>query len=38
MTMPKKLVKDGKLIGKMSQYYGREYWLGVLTENLPRGG
>ena len=30
------LVKDGKLIGKMSQYYGREYWLGVINDHLPQ--
>lgn len=29
------IVKDGKLIGKMSQYYGREYWLGVVRDHLP---
>lgn len=29
------LVKDGKLIGKMSQYYGREYWLEVINDHLP---
>lgn len=29
------LVRDGRLIGKMSQYYGKQYWLGVLRENLP---
>lgn len=29
------LFRDGKLLGKMSQYYGREYWLGVVRENLP---
>lgn len=29
------LVRDGKLLGKMSQYYGREYWLRVIRENLP---
>lgn len=29
------LVKDGKLIGKMSQYYGREYWLGVIGDHVP---
>lgn len=30
------IVRDGKLIGKMSQYYGREYWLGVVRDNLPK--
>ncbi|SEL37664.1 Thioredoxin [Stigmatella aurantiaca] len=29
------LFRDGKLLGKMSQYYGREYWLGVIREHLP---
>ena len=29
------LVRDGKLLGKMSQYYGREYWLRVIREKLP---
>ncbi|MCK8500871.1 thioredoxin family protein [Myxococcus fulvus] len=29
------LFRDGKLIGKMSQYYGKEYWLGVVREHLP---
>ncbi|HLL01823.1 MAG TPA: thioredoxin family protein [Myxococcaceae bacterium] len=29
------LFRDGKLLGKMSQYYGREYWLGVVREHLP---
>ena len=32
------LVKDGKLIGRMSQYYGREYWLGVVRDHLPQSG
>ncbi|MDY7232375.1 thioredoxin family protein [Hyalangium rubrum] len=30
------LFRDGKLLGKMSQYYGRDYWLGVVREHLPR--
>ncbi len=30
------LFKDGKLIGKMSQYYGKEYWLGVVRDHLPK--
>lgn len=30
------LFRDGKLLGKMSQYYGREYWLGVIRDHLPR--
>jgi thiol-disulfide isomerase/thioredoxin len=29
------LFRDGKLIGKMSQYYGKEYWLGVIRDHLP---
>ncbi|MCP3099651.1 thioredoxin family protein [Myxococcus sp. K15C18031901] len=29
------LFRDGKLIGKMSQFYGRAYWLGVVREHLP---
>jgi len=29
------LFKDGKRIGKMSQYHGREYWLGVVRDHLP---
>jgi thioredoxin 1 len=29
------LFRDGKLLGKMSQYYGKDYWLGVVRENLP---
>jgi thioredoxin 1 len=29
------LVRDGKLLGRMSQYYGRDYWLSVVRENLP---
>jgi len=29
------LFRDGKLLGKMSQYYGREYWLGVIRDHLP---
>lgn len=29
------LFRDGKMIGRMSQYYGREYWLGVIREHLP---
>lgn len=30
------LFRDGKLIGKMSQYYGKEYWLGVVRDHLPK--
>jgi thiol-disulfide isomerase/thioredoxin len=29
------LFRDGRLLGKMSQYYGREYWLGVVRDHLP---
>ena len=29
------LVKDGKVLGRMSEYRGREFWLGVVRENLP---
>jgi len=29
------LFRDGKLLGKMSQYYGREYFLGVIRDHLP---
>ncbi|QSQ12504.1 thioredoxin family protein [Myxococcus landrumensis] len=29
------LFRDGKLLGKMSQYYGKEYFLGVIREHLP---
>jgi thioredoxin 1 len=30
------LFRDGKLLGKMSQYYGRDYWLGVVRDHLPQ--
>lgn len=30
------LFRDGKLLGKMSQYYGKEYWLGVVRDHLPK--
>ena len=30
------LFRDGKLLGKMSQYYGKEYWLGVVRDPLPK--
>jgi thioredoxin 1 len=26
---------NGKRLGKMSQYYGKEYWLGVIRDHLP---
>ncbi|WP_338863140.1 thioredoxin family protein [Myxococcus stipitatus] len=29
------LFRDGKLLGKMSQYYGKAYFLGVIREHLP---
>ncbi len=29
------LFRDGKKLGKMSQYYGRAYFQKVLTEHLP---
>lgn len=29
------LVRDGEVLGKMSRYHGREYWLAVIYENLP---
>lgn len=29
------LFRDGKLLGKMSQYYGRAYFLGVIRDHLP---
>jgi thioredoxin 1 len=29
------LVKDGKRLGKMSEYYGRDYFLGVIRDHLP---
>ncbi|MBU8897960.1 thioredoxin family protein [Corallococcus sp. M34] len=30
------LFKDGTLLGKMSQYYGKAYWLGVIRDHLPK--
>ena len=30
------LFRDGKLLGKMSQYRGREFWLAVIHENQER--
>ncbi len=30
------LFRGGKLLGKMSQYYGKEYWLGVVRDHLPK--
>ncbi|MBL8604456.1 MAG: thioredoxin family protein [Myxococcales bacterium] len=31
------LFRDGKLLGKMSQYRGRAFWLGVIRDQLaPR--
>ncbi|MFT3709225.1 MAG: thioredoxin family protein [Archangium sp.] len=29
------LFKDGKKLGMMRQYYGREYWSQVIAENAP---
>lgn len=29
------LVRDGKLLGKMSQYHGRDCFLAVVREHLP---
>ncbi|MDO9022020.1 MAG: thioredoxin family protein [Deltaproteobacteria bacterium] len=29
------LVRDGRLLGRMSQYHGRAYWLAVVREHLP---
>ncbi|NNC22253.1 thioredoxin family protein [Corallococcus exiguus] len=31
------LFRDGKLLGKMSQYYGKPYFLGVIRDHLPGG-
>jgi thioredoxin-like negative regulator of GroEL len=30
------LFRNGKRLGKMSQYQGREFWLAVVRENLPK--
>ncbi|HLT29533.1 MAG TPA: thioredoxin family protein [Myxococcaceae bacterium] len=29
------VIRDGKLLGKMSQYRGRAWWLGVVRDHLP---
>lgn len=29
------LIREGKLLGKMSQYRGRAWWLGVVRDHLP---
>ena len=29
------LVRDGKVLGKMTRYYGKDYWLGVIRDHLP---
>jgi len=29
------LVRDGKVLGRMSEYYGRDYWLAVVREHMP---
>jgi thiol-disulfide isomerase/thioredoxin len=31
------LFRDGKQLGRMAQYYGREYFLGVIRDHLPGG-
>ena len=31
------LVRDGRVLGKMSEYYGRDHWLGVIEDHLPGG-
>ena len=31
------LFRNGRLLGKMSQYYGRDYFLGVVRDHLPGG-
>ncbi len=30
------LVRDGKVLGKMSEYRGREFFLTVIREHLPK--
>lgn len=32
------LVRDGKVLGRMSRYHGRSYWLDVVREHLPPAG
>lgn len=32
------LVRDGKVLGRMSRYQGRAYWLAVVREHLPAAG
>lgn len=29
------VIREGKLLGRMSQYHGREWWLGVVRDHLP---
>lgn len=29
------LFRDGKLLGRMSEYYGRQHWLEVVEGHLP---
>jgi len=29
------LFRDGRLLGRMSEYRGREFWLGVVRDHLP---
>ncbi len=31
------LVRDGKVLGRMSQFHGEAYWLAVVRERLPEG-
>lgn len=30
------LFLNGQRLGKMSQYYGKAYWLGVIRDHLPK--
>ncbi|RYZ33648.1 MAG: thioredoxin [Myxococcaceae bacterium] len=30
------LFLNGQRLGKMSQYYGKPYWLGVIRDHLPK--
>ncbi|HSP20659.1 MAG TPA: thioredoxin family protein [Myxococcaceae bacterium] len=29
------LFRDGRLLGRMSEYRGRQFWLGVVRDHLP---
>ncbi len=31
------LLREGRVIGRMSEYYGRAWWLGVIRDHLPGG-